>query len=81
MLCHVVSGRFVGCPPNLVNGRKWFGKLLNDQQCFSRLLNGQKWLGRQWPGMVWEAPERLPERLPEPGTAAEWTAGGFLDIR
>ena len=23
----------------------------------------------------------LPERLPEPGTAAEWTAGGFLDIR
>ena len=24
----------------------------------------------------------LPERLPEPGTTAEWTAaGGFLDIR
>ena len=23
----------------------------------------------------------LPERLPQPGTAAEWTAGGFLDIR
>ena len=22
---------------------------------------------------------RLPEPLPEPGTAAEWTAGGFED--
>ena len=26
-------------------------------------------------------PERLPERLPGAGAAAEWTAGGFLDIR
>ena len=57
MLCHVVSGRFVGCPQQCSSRlQKWFRRLLKAKNGFAmgqegdptnaRLPNDQKWLGR-----------------------------------